>query len=106
MEQQLATSDQYARPRLRWLCPLEAWLSFIVGVVCFIIYASQPTPHPKGGDHDVNAIICFVAISALGMGFSMVGIRYCKGLSRLVAFVGCGACALVLIDMFKVLCAV
>jgi hypothetical protein len=103
MEQQLATPDHDAQPRpSSWLYPLEAWMSLIMGLACFLVYASQPTPHPKGGDHDVNRIICFVAISALGMAFSMVGIRHCKGLSWLVAVMGCGACALVLIDMFNV----
>lgn len=85
---------------------VEAWISFIVGLPCAMIYAVQPTPYPKGGDDDVKAIIYFVTVAALDMALSIAGIRRCSGVPRLAAFVGCGASAFVLIDMFKVLCAV
>lgn len=106
MEQQSATFVKGVRPRSSRLYAIEAWMSLAIGLPCSIIYAFHPTPHPKGGDGDVKAIIYFVTVAALVVALSIVGMRRCCGVSRLAAFVGFGASAFVLIDLFKVLCAV
>lgn len=102
MDQQPSTAVPNAKrpPSRAHAC--ESWLAFLPGVVCFSAYANWPL-HPKGGNQDVAAMLCLLAVASLGVGFSLVGIRFCTGITKVAAYVGFALCALVLLDLGNIL---
>src|SRR5437868_10483509 len=81
---------------------LEAWFSLISGIVCFAVFCSRPL-HPKGGDGDVTAIICFTCVSAVGIGMSVFGIRNTRGYTKAVAYMALALFATVVLDLANTL---
>ena len=76
----------------------QAWILLIAGAICLGIFACLPL-HPKNGESDVHAIVCFSIASALGIGLSLAGMRFCKGSAKLAAYVAFALFTLVALNL-------
>src|SRR5579862_6766139 len=77
---------------------VEAWLSFVLALLCSLFYSARPL-HPKGDPEAIKQIIGLCILCAVGTGMAFVGLRFCKGLPRIASWVAFVLNAAILIDL-------